>query len=263
MHQRLSKSPITYVLAQVQFSDIANIADYIPKLQDEIRPLFPLYQMVNIQTIQFRDGQQPPVASVSSQWQFMDKDKRTGIVLDSRSVSIHTSGYETFATLLKSLEKTLALFNKILKIALFTRIGLRYINFMDNNVDKVNSELRGFKLKNNDFMDDRFLTKTETTQMSRFGTIKVQATHIGNREIVSGIKNIFVPPDLADIANFLLFEHRKLPDKGFLILDIDQFNAQQGNFDVSSISNRFQELHEVIYSAFRNAIGEEVLKDLE
>lgn len=258
MHKKLSESPIIYVLGQIRFSNIENISDYIPKLQDVIREAFPHFQKINIQALQFREGQQPS-ASIFNQWHFMDKDKQSGIILDDRSIAIHTTQYEQFNILLKSLEKTLVLFNEILKIALFTRVGLRYINFIENGLDKLDKSLCGFQLKNSIFEADKFLTKTETTQLSKHGIIKIQATHIGNKEIIAGNKNYFIPPDLADIASVLNFQSPKEPEKDFLLLDLDHFNEQQGDFDVQEILSRLDSLQDILYLAFCSAAGQENL----
>jgi len=260
MHQKLSKSPITYVLAQVRFSTIQSIGDYIPKLQDEIRSFFPHFQKVNLQAIQLREDQQP-ISSVFNQWHFIDKDRQTGIILDNHSITIHTNQYSQFKPLIENLEKVLTRFNEILKIVLFTRIGLRYINLIENGLDNIDIGLRGFQLKATNFEIDKFLTKTETTQLSNLGIIKIQATHVGNKEIISGTKNLYVPPDLVDAASVLTFQNYKVPDKDFLILDLDHFNEQQGDFDIDEILHNFKEFQEIIYQVFCNAVGEQNLKN--
>lgn len=261
MHSKLSKPPVIYVLGQVRFSSIENIANYIPELQDRIRDIFPHFQKVNIQALQLREEGQQPITTVYNQWHFLDKNKQTGIILDGRSITLHTSQYNQFSTLRDHLEKTLILFNEVLKIALFTRVGLRYINFIEKNIDKIDKGLYGFLLKDEIFPKNKFLTKTETTQASEHGIIKIQSTHVGNKDVISGIKNVFVPPDLLDNANILFFPNRNEPENDFLILDLDHFNDQQGDFDVPEILLRTQELQEVLYLAFCNAVGPDLLKD--
>ncbi len=48
MHPKLSKSPLTYVLAQVKFTSIGDIEKYVPEFQDKIPDLFLHYQFANI-----------------------------------------------------------------------------------------------------------------------------------------------------------------------------------------------------------------------
>lgn len=255
MHPKLSKPPVTYVLAQVKFSNIENIESRIPELQEKIRRSFPHYEKVNIQKIHLIEGRQADLAALI-QWHFMDKAKQTGIILDNQTLTIHTSRYEQFHPLLDSFEKVATQFHEVLKISLSTRLGLRYINLIDNGLDNINPRLQGFQLTDNEFNKDQFLAKTETTQRSQAGFVKVQATRIANKKVIAGIQNIFAPPDLADIAKLLSFNHYKEPEREFLILDIDHFNNDQSDFDVKEILQRFHKLQELVYKAFCQAIGQ-------
>jgi uncharacterized protein (TIGR04255 family) len=259
MHNKLSKPPVTYVLAQVKISSIEKMKDYVPQLQDKIRSLFPHHQEMNISIIQWKEGQ--PTSSTLKQWHFMDKEKRVGIVLDKQNIVIHTSDYEQFAPLLESFETVLTEFNEILDISLFTRLGLRYINLIDDGLSHIDRGLQGFRLEDNEFKEDQFLARSETTQINEEGVVKIQATHIGDKKITDGIQNIFVPPDLSDVANVLSFKkHKDREPKGeFLILDIDHFSKEQGDFDVSEISAYFHKLQETIYRVFCQAVGKENL----
>lgn len=254
MHPKLSKPPVTYILAQIKFSNIEGIGGRIPELQDKIRGTFPHYQKVNIQSIQLRDGQQPNVV-VFTQWHFMDKEKQVGIILDKETLTIHTSRYEQFQPLLDSFEKVAVQFHEVLNFSLSTRLGLRYINLIEDGLTEIHTGLQGFQLRDNGFDDKQFLTRTETTQRSHEGIIKVQVTRIADKKVIEGMQNVFVPLDLADMAKLLSFDHRKGPKKEFLLLDIDHFNNDQHNFDVKEILKRFNKLQELIYQAFCQAVG--------
>ncbi|MFN7096781.1 MAG: TIGR04255 family protein [Gammaproteobacteria bacterium] len=262
MHQKLATSPITYVLAQVIFTNIESISDYIPRLQDKIRELFPHFQTMNSQIIPLINGQQV-MPSSNIQWHFIDKNKHTGIILDGRSITIHTSLYSNFEMLLDKFCQILKWGNEILKFGLITRTGLRYINFIANDLDKIEQHILGFKLNVDEDKDtlvpDKFLTKTETVQLSHCGVIKIQATHISDKASIAEIRNTFITPELIDGASMLSFEHYKEPEKDFLLLDIDHFNDHQFEFDVEKIRNNFKQLQEVIYQVFCRAVGNNIL----
>lgn len=259
MHPKLSKPPVTYVLAQVKFSNIENIESRIPELQEKIRGSFPHYQKVNIQTIQLIAGRQADLAALT-QWHFMDKEKQTGIILDNQTITIHTSHHEQFQSLMDDFEKVATRFHEILNFSLFTRLGLRYINLIEDGLTNIDKGLQGFQLTGNGLEKNQFLTKTETTtQCSQADFIKVQATRIADKKVIAGIQNVFVPPDLADIAKLLSFKHYKEPEQEFLILDIDHFNNGQSDFDVKEIVQRLHELHELVYKAFCQAVGQKNL----
>lgn len=259
MHPKLFKAPVTYMLAQIKFSSIEGIASRIPELQDKIRNDFPHYQQVNIQSIQLREGQQPTAATLT-QWHFMDKEKQTGIILDKQTLTIHTSLYKQFQPLLNSFEAVVKQFHEILHFSLFTRLGLRYINLIENGITKVDTGLQGFQLKENGFDESEFITRTETTQRSQEGVLKVQATKVPDKKIIGNAQNIFVPPELVDMARLLSFSRHKSPENEFLMLDIDHFDNRQGDFDIKEIFGRFNKLQEIIYRVFCKAVGVENLK---
>ncbi len=263
MHPKLSKPPVTYVLAQIKFSIIENIASYIPQLQDKIRDIFPHYQEVNVQTVQLRGGQQPLNAAILTQWHFIDKEKYTGIILDKQSITIHTSRYEQFQPLLNILEQVVTRFHKILKLVLFTQLGLRYINCIEDGLDNMDPGLLGFQLTDGEFRKNQFLMKTEITQLSQEGVVKIQATHVGDKKVIGSMQNILVPPDLASIANLLSFKPHSEPQQGFLILDLDHFSSIQGDFDIKEILNRLHRLQEVVYRVFCQAVGKTNLQAWE
>ena len=90
MHTKLSKAPVTYVLAQVRFSNIQTISEYIPAFQDKIRGLFPYFQEITLQKMQGSQLQQviatatqqktlgpqfQQVIAIVTQWHFLDKNK--------------------------------------------------------------------------------------------------------------------------------------------------------------------------------------------
>jgi uncharacterized protein (TIGR04255 family) len=255
---KLSKPPLKYVLAQVRFSSIENIASMLPLLQDKIRADFPIQERVDINSIRLKEGRAPDV-DIFTQWHFVDKERKTGIILDKQTLTIHTSKHVQFEQLLGTFAKVASLFHEILKFSLFTRLGLRYVNLIEDDVSKIDKGLQGFKLSGNEFKKNSYITKTETIQRSIAGMMKVQAIKIEDVKNISGVQNIFVSPDLGDVAKLLSFEHYKKPKKKFVILDIDHFNDYRNDFKVEEIIQLFHTLHDPIYQAFRQAVGLENL----
>ena len=260
MHKRLSKSPISYVLAQIRFTSIESIKKYIPEIQDKIRHDFPIFQKITIHALEMReDGQPSP--SIIHQWHFMDKDSVTGILLDGKSITIHTSKYDQFDGLISKLKKALGDMNEILNISLFVRLGVRYINIVENNLDEyIKKGLLGFHLEGKSFDKNKYLVNSELTQKSSRGLIRVKSTLFGSKEIISGQPNVLIPPELFNVANYLSFVHHNQPKDKFLMLDIDHSDETKGDFEIEKVISGLKDLQDAAYQAFHEAVTEKALK---
>lgn len=261
MHEKLKHPPVTYVLAQVKFSNIESIERYVAELQEEIRGEFPLFNKIKVDMVQIHPNVSP-IASSTINWHFMDKASVLGVLLDNNSITIHTSKYLDFTSLSEQFEDVLTRFNKKLKIAVSTRIGLRYVNLIPSNViNLVKPELLGLCDKNNPALSlDKFFSKTEVTQESNLGTMNIKSLYFANKEIMKGIINSKVTPELSQLAQFLSFAHHKEVVGESLILDIDHFQIKNTDFSVKNIISQLKDLQEVIYQMFcfavtNNAIG--------
>lgn len=256
-NKKLRKSPLTYVLAQVRISQIESIADYVPKIQEVVRKDFPIYQEVNIQTIEIKDKTDSNIRT-SLQWHFKDKESWTGIILDKQTITIHTSKYNGFDELNSKIENILDKFNKILDVSLSVRIGLRYINIIQSDIKEyMQPSLLGFYEKE----DDNFLTSVDTTRKTEDGFIKIRAIHPKNVAFIHPGK--MVPPDLVSSADQLSFKHYKDINDEYVILDIDNFYQKQLDFDVAKTTKVFSTLHKKIYETFCLAVTKKALKAWE
>ena len=269
MSMQLKNSPLTYVLVQVKISQILEVENYIPKLQEMIRKDFPLFKKINIQKIEIKQNVEKPEISTFNQWHFTDKNSTTGILIDAASIIFHTTMHSSFETLIDKFKKILSDFNKQLGITLYTRLGVRYVNCINSPIEKIiKKELQGFSIDNKNFFKGTYLTKTETTQITMDGAIKIQAIHVNDKNFIANLKNIedsdvFISPDLKQVASYLSFDHHenKKPSKDYLILDIDNFSEQKNDFKVDDILKNLEKLHEGIDIAFKNAVTDVALKE--
>lgn len=256
MHEKIKKSPLTYVLAQIKFSPILSMEEtHIPDLQKVIRTDFSEYKEQTIESFNLNNK----TYNKTKSWHFSDKNFTSAIVVTTDSITIHTSKYISFEDMANKLKKVLNKFNEIVKNELYLRIGLRYINFIHTNIEEaLEPELLGYPLRNNDIFEDTYLARTETIQKTKNGTIKINAMHISSKDII-GDKNIYIPPELAPTADPLSFEHHKNkdPKKEYVTLDIDHFIEARGDFTAERIIENLNNLHEGSFVAFRNAIKKE------
>jgi uncharacterized protein (TIGR04255 family) len=255
--RKLRKSPVTYVLAQIKTSSILQLEKYIPELQEAIRPCFPIFHKIDIQTFEIKPNINPNLYS-AKQWHFLNKESTTGILLDSDAITIHSTLHNTFEALIENFSDVLNKFNKILNISLCTRIGVRYINVITSNLEKyIKKELLGFHLNNK----SNFISNTETIQETQIGLIRIRSAHIGHTNIINHNKNNLIPADLAQTAEYLSFGHHKQPTGSFVILDIDHFAEKQNDFDTKKIIHELSQLHEDIYNAFHSAVTNTAIQD--
>lgn len=262
MHKKLKNPPLTYVLAQVKMSAIENLVKYIPELQDSIRKEFPIYNKVEIQSVEIRQGHDPKANITKTvQWHFKDKKALMGIILDSNTINVHTSKYEGFNTFIEQIEHILATFNQQLDIDLSTKIGLRYVNVIRSDVENfLRKELLGFHLEDS---ENNFLSKAETHQQINDEYIKIKTTYIGNSKIIEPNRNRLVPNDLAESVRGLSFEHHKKPDNKYAFLDIDGScgnPSKPTDFKLQNIKAVLTKLHNNIYEAFSGAITDKAMK---
>lgn len=260
MHQKLTKSPIKYALAQVRFSNIESIKKYIPEIQDKIRQDFPIFKKITIHALEMRGDNNQPSPSIIHQFHFMDKDQVTGVLLDETSVTIHTSKYNQFDDLATKLENVLTKVNEILSISLFMRLGVRYINVIESNLGEyIKMGLLGFHLEGKHFDNNKYLISTELSQKGEKGLIRIKSTLVGDKEIFAGEPNVLLPLELSTIANFLSFTHYNQPKDKFLMIDIDHSTNTKGDFEVETIMKNIKELQDATYHAFCETVTEKAL----
>jgi uncharacterized protein (TIGR04255 family) len=69
MHKKLTKSPLTYVLAQIKFREILGMKEYIPVLQEAIRSEFSEYNEQKITAIDLVNSK----TKTANTWHFLDE----------------------------------------------------------------------------------------------------------------------------------------------------------------------------------------------
>lgn len=258
MTKKLTKSPLTYVLAQVKISPIVGIQRHIADIQEKLRKDLPKFNEIETLDVNVQSDQKD--VRVNTRWHFYDKESTTGVVLEKDMIIFHTTNYHTFDQFSEFLEKTLKNINEVLKIGLCTRLGLRYINFIDANIEKhVQKPLLGFPLNFDDIKEtDQGFHRTESVNMTKCdGILKLQSTYTHVKQINQKDFNLFVPPDLSAVAGLLTFIQNKPEDK-FFLLDIDHFMLKKDvDFELKEIIDNFASLHGGISNAFLSAITDE------
>jgi uncharacterized protein (TIGR04255 family) len=258
MTNKLTNSPLTYVLAQVRISPIVDMQRHIPNIQEKLRKDLPKFN--EIETLDFNVQSNQKDSRVNTRWHFYDKESTTGVVLEKDMVIFHTTNYHTFDHFSEFLEKTLKNINEVLSIGLCTRLGLRYINFVDENIEKfVQKPLMGFPLDFEDIKEsNQGFHRTESLNITKCdGILKLQSTYTHENQVNKKDFILFVPPDLSAVAGLLTFKNKE-PKDTFFLLDIDHFMLKKDvDFNMKEIIENFSALHEGISNAFLSAITDD------
>jgi uncharacterized protein (TIGR04255 family) len=136
------KAPLVQVTCQLRFPPVLRIEVEPPvAFQDKVRGSFPLFERVGVPLLP--PGLPPEIAqslaaqlgqAAPSSYQFHTEDKSTTIVLASESFSISTRSYRTWEGFLKQLREPLSSLMAIYNPNFFSRIGLRYQDFINREL---------------------------------------------------------------------------------------------------------------------------------
>ena len=249
---RLSRAPVVYVLAQIRFSAVLKMAEYIPAIQEELRSHYPRYGEQQTATLQI-GGQGFATPPVTSRWSFEDKAQQCGFIIDQSSLVFHTSNYVDFPHFRDRLLEGVASVQNIIDTPLIERIGLRYIDLIaptdDEPIERyIKSELAGFSLAtlglDNEVNQQLVNAKTNAGQLwVRF----TKAKHASP-----------LPPDLGSVS--LQLKQVPSSDKESAIMDTDHFAEKSMDFDLTQLTQVIDALQAPIGDVFKAAITEHAVE---
>jgi len=230
----LSQQPLVLVLAQVRFSPVRQLAEYIPEIQDDFRRYgFPLELAGEVQQLIFGPGGGLPTRVTSQpRWEYRTKDETWSILVMENSVVLQTTSYqrfEGFAEKLHHAVETVLAKTEHDKFGVIERVGLRYIDLVrpregEDFRDYLRPGLHGVS-------DEVFNAGTQRLHIESTGT-----TEVGDLEgtlvirVVQNDDGYSLPPDLLGAAPV----HTPRSTKGELVTLIDMDHFIQGKFEPSA-----------------------------
>jgi uncharacterized protein (TIGR04255 family) len=130
----LPRAPLVHTVCQLRFPKILSLRSEagIAPLQEALAEDFPvLHQDSNVAVMLLPDGvaTQPGTEAV---WRFQSKDGSWKVSVSADFISLDTSAYESRADYLRRLESVLAAFGSVVRPAHVERIGIRYIDRIDD-----------------------------------------------------------------------------------------------------------------------------------
>jgi uncharacterized protein (TIGR04255 family) len=245
---RLPKSPLIYVVAQVNISAVVAIERYVSEIQEKLRKSgFPGYAHMQVPEFTFETPGARPVVSTLSRYEFQDREERTAIVLTPKSIGVHTNQYATFDDFHGIIATALETIDASASLQLHERIGLRYVDLIELGA--------GEELK--DYLAPQLLGYNQTAVGVSEGTFNFHFEgntpygRIFARHYMPQISNMF-PPDLAGIS--LNYSYREAPSGRGFLLDFDHAASNKGDFVIGEILETLENLHDGLDLIFRDSV---------
>src|SRR5882762_2482103 len=250
----LSRTPLIYVVAQVRFSAVMAMEKYVPEIQEKLRLKYPWFQRSKIQEIMFQ-AQGTPSVSFSDRYEFLQRDKRTGVVLISNSVALHTNKYTNYEAFEEEFADALSAIHNSVGIGLVERIGLRYVDLVRLGPDEKWSDYIKPGLLG---LDVETVGVTPLTSQSAW----LGKTQVGTLAFRYTQSESPIPPDLMPVS--LQYEGDLLRSKEVgTILDIDHYSEATRDFELEGVIGAIGDLHDNVDRAFRSAVTPAALRKWE
>jgi uncharacterized protein (TIGR04255 family) len=243
----LEESPLILVLGVIRISPVLSMEAFIPQIQERLRDVYPRFGCSEARQIHWGPALQ---IGVTKKWVFSDKESRTAVSVTSNSIALQTTVYQTFDLFVDRLIQAAGIVGTTARVAESHRLGLRYIDFIRPappiRADELLSPvLRGFT--KDDFHATEMFQRHEFQCRTPEGRLVVRSFEPADDSTL--------PLDLA--GSDLPLTAQRSPGERVVVLDIDHFTEEPGDFDVAKISDRFWKLHDYCDIAFRAATTEE------
>ncbi len=257
MSKKLSNPPVYYTIAQVQFSPVAAMANYINEIQEKLR--FEGYTLFDAQKITSLHFDTPLPSAITRAefielplWRITNSDRKSGFILSPSHLAYHTTHYEThdqfFNTFLLGLEKI----HSIIKLDHLSRLGLRYLNAVLPETGEaveqyLNDGLHGIRIH---------ATPRYSLHESVYDT-KIQSS-LSSGTLVNRILckqgPLGYPPDIAphELSPMIKFTREDYPSHA--VIDIDHFIEGQMPLDIGQTKTQLFSLHMGIKKVFESNI---------
>ncbi len=265
MGTKMRYAPVFFTIAQARFNPILTLDSYAPQIQERLRKQgFPDAKKGFLATINFNlnpvapteaSGQQIPMAQ-STRYIFCNMAQTSGFILDQGALSFQTTAYDVFETFSADFLKGLRVVEEAVELSYLDRVGVRYL---DAVFPKAGEALR-------DYLCSSVLGLTERlagTVVHAFSEtlVKRDGTNVLSRVIIQD-GAIGFPPDLQPMTLKLAERFREL--RGcHAIVDTDGSFESREEFNLDSVRERLNLIHEEIDRAFRASVTENALKAWE
>lgn len=124
---KMKNAPVYYALAQARFNPIVAMDKYVGGIQDELRHRgYTLFERQEISQLQL--SQAEPQVNHTTSWLMNRENKTAGFILNTSSLTFHTTHYETKQEFIPELLDGLKVVHNVVNLKQITRLGLRYLD---------------------------------------------------------------------------------------------------------------------------------------
>lgn len=246
----MKNAPVYYALAQTQFNPIVAMEKYVGDIQDELRRKgYTRFERHENTQLQLEQGQTEPQVNRTVSWLINREDKTAGFILNTLSLTFHTTHYVTKQEFIPELLDGLKIVHNIVKLDQINRLGLRYLDAVlpsdDENVNEyLIDQLHGinFDSKRLDYSYYESVFETECQPLIATGKLIARVIQLTSS---LGYPPGLSPHGLEPIDRFALKQPRH-----HAVIDTDHFVEGRIPLEFEKIGQQLSSLHDALKKAF-------------
>lgn len=251
MGKQWKKPPVYFVIAQVHYSPVLNLASYIATIQEDFRKAkFPDFKTgfnvtFNVGLLAGLKPEDEQPMQRSARYLFSNAEGTETFILDPNGLTFQTTEYKTFDVLMETFLPRLDHLSSTLNLSYSDRVGLRYLDAVMPQMGEplenyLISQVFGMRGKINGDVQHSFTeTLVVVPEGKLLSRVVMQAGPIG------------FPPDLQMSGAGVKLAPRFAGYNGqYAIIDTDGFNDLRDQIDRSTIEKKFRNLHEHVDTVF-------------
>lgn len=258
----LPNAPLSVVLAQVQHSPVAKIADYVGDLQDRLRKgaKYPEFLEKRAKTLDLRLGPNGEISQVAKDvlsWEFASADRGKIVIVNGDAVTFMVAGraYEGSDSFLSDFGELVKLVFDVVEIDFVRRIGIRYLDHikpLEEGVGIFEYFSKSFAPYSKDGLSlNRHSFRTEYG-IENGGTAAVAFRH-GKGETV-------ITPDLSSVSLDVDYKERLNDDEATLDTDVWKAFSPPMKYDQGNVFSVSKELRRVAKDIFLDVASTEAMQ---
>lgn len=242
-YKKLEKQPLRVVLAEFRFSQVLQISEYIPKLQDALRKTYPIPEMRKEQAVQVQLGG-IHLQSID-RWAFVSANKKSAVDISQDRLVIYTSEYPRFNAFSGMCKQAIEALEEIVEPGLILRIGLRYCD-----MDLIEKEEKISDIVDSNFSFPASIDGLGAQQLARNEVSLGTDSGLLTIRTLYGIHNLVCMPDMQNLP--ITIENTDVASER-IILDFDHIwdpKEESTKFETSKVLEELDRLHETSREAF-------------